>query len=373
MVSRNAMDLLSKRAAQLLEQNTLTTEEATKHALVLPFIQALGYDIFNPLEVVPEYTADFGLKQGEKVDYAIVREDNDGEPALLIECKKVSDPLDVSRASQLSRYFSQAPAHIGILTNGVAYKFFSDLDAENVMDSAPFLEIDVTNLDTRDITALNHFAKHTFDIDEARSAASNMKHIHGMKSYLTQVYSQPDSDFVRLLARKVYTGIITQTRFEHFEGLVKLAFQGFINDRINSTLQRASDIANTVTDDDDLASGPDSDLTVGEPADDSVPGQRSMVTTVEEVQGYELVKTLVDNIVDVSRVTMRDTQSYCGVLLDDNNRKTICRLRFNAASVKYLGLLDDDRKETRYQLDAITDITNYAEEIRSAVQRHLTG
>ena len=369
MVSRNAMEALSKRAAQLLEQNILTTEEATKHALVLPFIQALGYDIFDPFEVVPEYTADFGLKQGEKVDYAIVREDNDGEPALLIECKKVSDPLDVSKASQLSRYFSQTPAHIGILTNGVAYKFFSDLDAENVMDTTPFLEIDVANLDTRDINALNHFAKHTFDIDEARSAASNMKHIHGMKSYLTQIYSQPDSDFVRLLARKVYPGIITQTRFEHFEGLVKLAFQGFINDRINSTLQRASDIANTVTDDDDLASGPD---TVGELADDSVFGPRSMVTTVEEVQGYELVKTLVDNVVDASRVTMRDTQSYCGVLLDDNNRKTICRLRFNATSVKYLGLLDDDRQETRYQLDAIADIANYADEIRAAVQRHLT-
>ncbi len=70
MVSRNAMEVLSERAARLLEQNTLTTEEATKHALVLPFIQALGYDVFNPMEVVPEYTADFGLKQGEKVDYA---------------------------------------------------------------------------------------------------------------------------------------------------------------------------------------------------------------------------------------------------------------------------------------------------------------
>ncbi len=291
---------------------------------------------------------------------------------MLIECKKVSDPLNVSNVSQLSRYFSQTPAHIGILTNGIAYKFFSDLDAENVMDIGPFLEIDVTNLDTRDINALNHFAKHTFDIDEARSAASNMKHIHGMKSYLTQAYIQPDPDFVRLLARKVYAGSITQTRFEHFEGLVKLAFQGFINDRINSTLQRASDIANTVTDDDDdLAPGPDSDFTVGEPADDPVFGQRSIVTTVEEVQGCELVKTLLENMVDASRITMRDTQSYCGVLLDDNNRKTICRLRFNAASVKYLVLLDDDRHETRYQLDAIADITNYAEEIRAAVQRHL--
>ena len=145
MVSRNALDALSKRSTQLLEQGTLSTEEATKHALVLPFIQALGYDIFNPTEVVPEYTADFGLKQGEKVDYAIFREESNGEPAMLIECKRVSDPLDVSKASQLGRYFSQTPTHIGILTNGIVYKFFSDIDAENVMDATPFLVIDITN------------------------------------------------------------------------------------------------------------------------------------------------------------------------------------------------------------------------------------
>lgn len=190
MVSRNEFDVLSKRSSQLLEQDMLVTEEAAKHALVLPFIQALGYDIFNPAEVVPEYTADFGLKQGEKVDYAIFREDSTGEPAMLIECKKVTDPLDVAKASQLSRYFSQTPTHIGILTNGIVYKFFSDIDAENVMDATPFLVIDITKLDTKDTSALNHFSKQSFDIDEARSAASNMKHIRGMKTYLGQIYNQ---------------------------------------------------------------------------------------------------------------------------------------------------------------------------------------
>ena len=129
MVSRSSLDALSKRAVTLLEHNSLATEEATKHALVLPFIQALGYDVFDPTEVIPEYTADFGLKQGEKVDYAIIREENLAAPAMLIECKKALDPLDVGRASQLSRYFSQTPAHIGILTDGIVYKFFSQYEA----------------------------------------------------------------------------------------------------------------------------------------------------------------------------------------------------------------------------------------------------
>lgn len=371
MVSRNALDALSKRAGQLIEQNMLATEEATKHALVLPFIQALGYDIFNPVEVVPEYTADFGLRQGEKVDYAIVREENDNEPAMLIECKKVSDPLDVSKASQLGRYFSQTSAHIGILTNGVVYKFYSDLDAENIMDSTPFLEVDITELDTRDVNALNHFAKHTFDIDEARSAASNMKHIHGMKGYLTQVYGQPDSDFVRLLARKVYSGVITQARFEHFEGLVRLAFQGFVNDRINSTLQRATDIANTGQNEDELVLNAGGESSGDDLTDNNAVEGKAIVTTVEEIEGYELVKTMVADLVDTERVTMRDTQSYCGVLLDDNNRKPICRLWFNAASVKYLGLLDEDRRETRHQIATIDDILQFSDDIRLAVSRQL--
>ena len=149
MVSRSAMDGVTERAVQ--QREILSTEEATKHALVLPFIQALGYDVFDPREVVPEFTADYGLKNGEKVDYAVMR---DGEPVLLFECKKVDDPLDVSRASQLARYFHTTKARIAILTDGVIYKFFSDLDAENTMDSAPFLEVDVTRLESRDFTSL---------------------------------------------------------------------------------------------------------------------------------------------------------------------------------------------------------------------------
>ena len=257
------------------------------------------------------------------------------------------------------------------MTNGIVYKFFSDLDAENVMDTAPFLEINITKLDAREINALNHFAKHSFDIDEARSAASNMKHINGMKAYLAQVYGHPDSDFVRLLARKVYSGSITQARLEHFEGLVRLAFQGFVNDRINSTLQRASDIANTAANAQDAHSSSESDATECDEHEETTDGGKNIVTTVEEVQGYELVKTIVSGVVDDSRVAMRDTQSYCGVLLDDNNRKPICRLWFNRVSAKYLGLLDENRKETRHLIESVDDISKFAEDLRLAAGRYI--
>ena len=88
MVSRNTIEEIGSRATR--QRDSLTTEEATKHALILPFIQALGYNVFDPTEVVPEFTADYGLKAGEKVDYAIMR---NGEPVMLFECKKIGDSL----------------------------------------------------------------------------------------------------------------------------------------------------------------------------------------------------------------------------------------------------------------------------------------
>ena len=164
---------------------------------------------------------------------------------MLFECKKVGDPLDSGRASQLARYFTNTPARIAILTDGIIYKFYSDLDAENAMDTQPFLEMDITNIDQRAMQSLSHFAKHSFNLDEVHSIASNMKHVSGMKSYLTDMYSQPDEEFVRLLARKVFNGPLFQTRIEHFTGLTKLAFTGFVNDLISDTLQRASNIVHS--------------------------------------------------------------------------------------------------------------------------------
>lgn len=123
--------------------DVLKTEEATKNALVMPFIQILGYDIFDPTEVVPEFVADVGIKKGEKVDYAIKKE---GQIIMLFECKHCGGDLSIKHASQLFRYFSTTEAKIGVLTNGVIYRFFTDLEAPNKMDEKPFLEVDMLDL-----------------------------------------------------------------------------------------------------------------------------------------------------------------------------------------------------------------------------------
>src|ERR1043165_5481568 len=125
MEFKNAIKQLGDRVAKM--KNQILTEEATKNAFIMPFIQTLGYDVFNPLEVVPEFIADIGIKKGEKVDYAIVR---DGHPIILIECKHWSADLDPHN-SQLFRYFHTTPAKFGILTNGIFFRFYTDLVLPN--------------------------------------------------------------------------------------------------------------------------------------------------------------------------------------------------------------------------------------------------
>lgn len=143
----------SERVSML--KGTISTEEATKMSLVVPLFQLLGYDVFNPTEFCPEYTADIGIKKGEKVDYAILE---DNQPTILIECKSCSEQLD-KHASQLFRYFSTTPSKFGILTNGIIYRFYTDLEESNKMDLIPFLEIDMLSLKDSSINELKSSAR----------------------------------------------------------------------------------------------------------------------------------------------------------------------------------------------------------------------
>ena len=241
---------LAQRASQPL--NHVKTEEATKTALVMPFIQALGYDVFDPAEVVPEFSADVGTKQGEKVDYAII---SDGKPIMLIECKHVTVTLEHRQINQLHRYFHATDARIGILTNGVVYQFFSDTQKQNLMDAEPFLEIDLLSLDDRAVIALKRFAKQSFDINEVLDAAANLKHIATMKQRLLQQLKSPDEGFVKWIAGHVYAGKWTQSAREQFTELSKQAFNELIDDRIHSAPEGGPDPPPVVTTDGELGPG----------------------------------------------------------------------------------------------------------------------
>ncbi|HET6444384.1 MAG TPA: type I restriction endonuclease, partial [candidate division Zixibacteria bacterium] len=218
-------DLAERIPAQI---EYCTTEEATKNALVMPFINLLGYDVFNPAEVVPELTADIGMKKGEKVDYAIMV---GGEPVIAFECKKVGTNLNDVHASQLYRYFSALKSvRFGILTDGVEYKIYSDLDALNRMDDRPFFVFDILDYQEREVAELKKFTKSAFDLEEILATASELKYTDAIKRIISNEFDNPSDDFVTFLAKQVYSGRMTQLVREQFIEITQKALRRFLND-----------------------------------------------------------------------------------------------------------------------------------------------
>ena len=341
----------------------IETEEATKNAFVMPFISTvLGYDVFNPAEVIPEFTADVGTKKGEKIDYAV---SHGGKIQVLIEVKKVNDPLKIEHASQLFRYFAVTNARIAILTNGEVYQFYTDLDAPNRMDAKPFLVLDFAALDETLLPELAKLTKESFDLDSVISAAGELKYIGQLKRVLAAQFKQPEDEWVRFLTTRVYEGSFTQRVREQFVPLVVKAAGQFLNEQVNDRLKNA-------------LGGPDSYVSVssGTPDTEPVVEERAVdasgdvITTDEEVEGYRIVRAIVCSEVPVARIVARDTKTYCGILLDDNNRKPIARLWFNR-SKKYLGVFDENKVETRIPIDDVQDIYGHADLLRQTVARYL--
>ncbi|OEC85679.1 MULTISPECIES: type I restriction endonuclease [Methanobacterium] len=332
----------------------IETEEATKTALIMPFINALGYNLFDPTEVVPEFTCDVGTKKGEKVDYAIIK---DGKPALLIECKHCDSDLDKEHASQLFRYFAaNTPARFAILTNGINYRFFTDIDKPNIMDNKPFLEIDMCEIKESDVKELEKFTKDEFDPSEIFKVASELKYVNEMKKIIQKEINDPSEDFVKFLAKKVYKKPITEKVRLKFTGITKTAMNQIIKDQVNDRLKSALEVSNNPDNSDTEAK--DELKTI----DDDT---KKIITTEDEWEGYYIVKAILHEIIDADRVLIKDTLSYCAVNLD-NTKKPICRLRFNTKQ-KYIGLFDENKKEEKIPIENIKDIYNYAKRLKDTI------
>lgn len=325
----------------------INTEEATKNAFIMPFIKALGYDVFNPLEVVPEFIADIGIKKGEKVDYAIMK---DNEPVILVECKHWGESLDPHN-SQLFRYFHTTKAKFGLLSNGIIYRFYTDLMEPNKMDEKPFFEFNVTDIKDNQIEELKKFHKSYFDIGDIQNTASELKYMNELKALMNIEFQNPTEGFVRYFAKQLYQGMLTSRLLEQFTSLTRRSVQQYINDLITERLKSALKKEN------DEALAP-----LGqEPSQVSSSGTESKIeTTQEEIEGFLIVKTILRQKIKPTRIVYRDAQSYFAILLDDNNRKTICRLYLNGTK-RYIGTFDEQKKETRHEILTVDDIFQYGD------------
>lgn len=328
-------------------KNNIKTEEATKTSIIMPFFQMMGYDVFNPKEFTPEYIADVGIKKGEKVDYAIVL---NGELVMLIEAKSITEKLE-KHDSQLFRYFGTSKAKFAILTNGINYKFYTDLEKENVMDTTPFLDINLEKINDSEIAELKKFQKENFNIDVIFSTASDLKYLSLIKKVLKEEFNNPSDDFVKLILNKeIYDGVKTSAIIKKYKPLLKKSVNSYINEIINSRLQNA------------IQQNDDANFTMSETEVATEDNGDKIVTTVEEIQSYYIVKSILSEFCDSKKITYKDTVSYFGVLYDNKVTKWICRI-YLKENVRYVIIADSNKNEIRYDISNIDDIYNLKEQL----------
>lgn len=349
---KDQIKILGDRVTKLKDQ--ISTEEATKNAFIMPFLQSLGYDVFNPTEVVPEFISDIGLKKGEKIDYAIFM---DGNPTILIECKHWSQNLSI-HDGQLLRYFHVSKAKFGLLTNGINYRFYSDLVDANKMDEKPFLEFNIHEIKDNQVEELKKFHKSYFDADSIVNTASELKYTNELKQLLQQELNNPSPEFVKHFAKQVYPSNISAKILELFTNLTKKSAQHYISDLITERLKTA------LTKEDESAKEQDSkvELQNQEP-------ENKVETTAAELEGFMIIKTILRQKIDLKRITYRDAQSYFAILLDDNNRKTICRLYLNG-NKNYFVVLDENKKEVKTEIQTLDDIFNFTDKLFEIVENY---
>lgn len=358
-------DRIRELAARVPRQmEHIQTEEATKNAFIMPFIAALGYDVFNPLEVTPELHADVGLKKGEKVDYAILK---DGKPIILFECKHHAADLAKEHASQLYRYFSVTEARFAVLTNGIVYWLYTDLEAANKMDAKPFFEFTMLDVRDQDLEELKKFTKSAFNLDAILTTASELKYTRAIKQLMAAELQEPSDEFVRFFVSRVYTGKMTAAVREKFAQTTKHALRQFITDQLNERLKTALGNNTPLVND---APAPAAPTPEAPPVEEAPNGKPVVVTTEDEREAFYMVRAILREVVDVKRVAMRDQQSYCGILLDDNNRRPLCRLYFNGTK-KAVGLFDgESRKEERVAIADLDDLYGLAPRLKAAVEHY---
>lgn len=358
---KDVIKLFAERIEKL--KGKLSTEEATKTALIMPFITAMGYDVFDPTEILPEMDCDLIKKKGEKIDYAILK---DGEPIILIECKHWQANLTL-HDNQLQKYFVASKAKFGILTNGIVYRFYTDLNKTNIMDDKPFLEIDLLDLKEQDIEELKKFHKSYFDVHNILSSAGELKYMSELKNVIATEFATPSQEFVRYIGKQVYEGLFSPKVTEQFTELLKRTINVYINDMISDRLKAA------------IKDGDEPPYHISEHTEHQTaetPTVDKIITTAEELEGYYIIKAILRSTIPTERITYRDAQTYFSVLIDNNKLKPVCRLLLNSPTNKYIALFDgskDDRgcKQTvKHKINSIDDIYNYAEQLVEAVSKY---
>lgn len=334
----------SKRALELKEH--ITTEEATKMSLVAPFFQILGYDIFNPSEFCPEFTADIGIKKGEKVDYAILI---NGAPIILIEVKSIGKNLD-KHSSQLFRYYSATNARFAILTNGLTYRFYTDLNEKNKMDNEPFYEFNLLNLSPDDYIEIPKFSKECFNEESIFDNASILMYSNQFIEYMQEQLSSPNDEFVRFFLKNAYQGVKTQNVIDKFRPILRKALNDYIDKIVK---EKMTSLVNT-----------SSYISAGnqEPV--------KPIPSNEEFKFYNSIQDMLQDVVEASDITYKKTESYFAVLYKNNVRKWLIRITISNSQTTIV-VPDKNKNEIRFKINSLSDVELYKQYIKNALSMYL--
>lgn len=334
------------------QKDAIITEEGTKNAFIMPLIASLGYDIFNPFEVVPEMDCDLIKKKGEKIDYAIMKDDS---PILLIECKHCKQDLKL-HDTQLQKYFVASNARFGVLTNGIEYRFYTDLEKVNLMDERPFLIVNMLDLSDNDIEQLKKFHKSYYDESNILSTASELKYTTEIKSILNKEFVSPTPDFVKFFVKQVYDGQATQKVVEQFTPILKKSIASVVNDIISDRLNVA------------IKSGEQQDVPTTQEAtqpavEDVLPDgvvvmdkENGIVTTQEEIDAYNIIRSILRKFISADKIVYKDFKSYFAIGIENSSYWWICRLSFGSRKKSIYFPTEDYKSQEKYDIDSIDGI-----------------
>ena len=351
------------------QKDSIATEEATKTSFVMPVIAALGYDVFNPFEVVPEMDCDLVKRKGEKIDYAIMKDEN---PILLIECKHCKQNLNL-HDTQLQRYFVASKARFGVLTNGIEYRFYTDLEKVNIMDEKPFLVVNMLDLSDNDIEQLKKFHKSYYNEQDILSTAQELQITIQVKEMLNRNFQMPDDEFTRYFVRNLNDGKYTAKLVDQYRPIVKKSIASVINDIISDRLNVA--MKNENKEEKQMPQGGENEnQQPNEMNEEKLPDgvvfqdrEKGIVATQEEIDAYNIVRSILRQYVDVSRIQYNDYKTYFSVNIDGSTWWWICRIYIGKRSKKICLPKDNYKTNQWIDIETIDDIFNYADGLKEGL------
>lgn len=356
---------LSEKIAKQIDG--IATEEATKTSFIMPMIAALGYDVFNPFEVVPEMECDL-TKRGDRIDYAIMK---DNTPILLIECKHCKQNLDL-HSTQLAKYYAASNARFGVLTNGVEYRFYADLEKQNIMDEKPFLVVNMVDLSDNDIEQLKKFHKSYYNEHDILSTALELQITIQIKDLLNKNFQKPSDEFTRYFVKCLNDWKSSSKLIEQYRPILKKSIASVINDIIADRLNvaiKSEGVSETKKSEEQTASDVSEEATAKELPNGVVfqDEEKGIVTTQEEIDAYNIIRSILRQYIDVKRIQYNDYKSYFTINLDGSTWWWICRLSLGKRKKQFCIPKDGYKSNEWIEIESIDDLFKFEDILKEAL------